>query len=848
MLTLLIASTCWTGAMAQYYESKDGKGAHVGNLYYLLNRDTHTAIVTNRTMSNIGSDAGSNSYSETIVIPETFDVEQETLDETGTEVVTYTVIGIQGYAFFGCTNLKSVSIPNTVTTIGERAFDESNNLKEITVAPLNANFYQEDGVLYNKLKTELIFCTKTKSDKVVVPDDVERIQEFAFSNCNAITEIVLPDELKEIGEFAFMNCSALKKINIPTSLTTLGNNAFRNDTELSSSIVLPATLTTIGSEVFRNCSKLSNVTISEGITSISNYAFKECSALKTIELPTTLSKIGIGSFVSSGLTSINIPEGITDIPASAFSECKLTSIKLPNSLLTISSNAFSSNGSTVNSVDIPESVESIANNAFKGTNVKNFNINNIPNRISIGANTPFNTSDTKIHVFTKMASTFEQAPNWSNYAGLFVDDIDIEHVESITLDNEQLFVLTNSTGKLNATVNPSNARIKDVIYTSSNEDIILISNAQTGDFVAGSIVGTATITCTAADGSGKFAKCEVTVKKAFIPAGSVTLSKSEKDMEVGETFKLTATIAPANTTYKEIIWTSSNEDVATVSNGNVTAVAPGVATITAISKDGAARAKCKVTVRNAYIAHTLQDGDPYTNDEEALVKVLTYSRKFKNTEWQPLYIPFRMSYEDWCENFEVAKLTNIHSYDTNGDGKIDRQEMEWIKVKSGTLKENHPYLIKAKKSDENNDQEIIVNGATIYPAANNSIQCSSTEYTYDFRGVYKTTKGLRSIGGYIMAGGQFGIAASDESKVNSYRFYLQITAKDGQIITTANEAKIIILDEFGNEETTAINEIESSHSDATAVYNVNGIKQTSTKQGLNIVKMADGTTKKIFIK
>ena len=90
--------------------------------------------------------------------------------------------------------------------------------------------------------------------------------------------------------------------------------------------------------------------------------------------------------------------------------------------------------------------------------------------------------------------------------------------------------------------------------------------------------------------------------------------------------------------------------------------------------------------------------------------------------------------------------------------------------------------------------------------------------------------------------------ASNTAKINPYRFYMQITAKDGQLIDNINEAKIVVIDELGFEETTAINSVESDTTDATAIYSANGIKQASTKQGLNIVRMTDGSTKKIFVK
>ena len=97
-----------------------------------------------------------------------------------------------------------------------------------------------------------------------------------------------------------------------------------------------------------------------------------------------------------------------------------------------------------------------------------------------------------------------------------------------------------------------------------------------------------------------------------------------------------------------------------------------------------------------------------------------------------------------------------------------------------------------------------------------------------------------------MSGGEFK-KSNSSATINPCRFYLQITAKDGQLVKI-NNAKIIEFDEFGNEETTAINSVESDQNNVTEIYNVNGIKQVSTKQGLNIVKMADGSAKKLFVK
>ena len=477
------------------------------------------------------------------------------------------------------------------------------------------------------------------------------------------------------------------------------------------------------------------------------------------------------------ITSVVIKNGVTTIGTHAFEGCKLTSITLPEGLTTINASAFSDNETTIERVSIPQSVTFIGNNAFKGTSVQNFYINNIPSKIAIGETSPFEAPGVSIHVFTLMKSIFENAQNWSNYQGRFVEDIDIIHVKSITLDNTNMVVLPGSSGKLDATIKPGDARVKDVVY-STNSDVIHITNPATGDFEAGADEGIATITCAAMDGSGASTSCIVKVQESFTPAVSVTTNKSKITLAVGNSAQLTATIAPATATYKNIIWRSSDEDIAEVVNGVVTAKASGVATITATSGDGAAHANCEVTV--SYGNLTLTDGLPYTIHAELPVRKLSYERVFNNTAWQPLYIPFRWSYEDWKDDFDVAELLNVYAYDNDGDGQ-EETIVEIVPVTEGTLQENHPYLIKAKTPGQ---KIFYIENTTIYPAESNAIQFASTENIYEFRGVYEKTD-VPYEGGYVMNSGQFR-KSNSTTTINPYRFYLQITTKDGQPVNDAN--------------------------------------------------------------
>lgn len=837
LLLLFIVSASWTGAKAQYWEAAAGTRAHVDGIFYLINDVTHTAVVTNEFYDEVEGDKFK--YTNAVSIPETFTT------EAGGE--SYTVIGIMGKAFYNCPDLISVDIPKSVTTIGSQAFDGCDKLEGINVNPLNGNYYAKNGILYNKLQTELIFCTRSFTGKFTVSNDITKIHEFAFNNCQKITEVVLPNGLKEIGNGAFMNCTAMTKINIPTSLTALGNNAFRNASSLTSSIILPASISSISSDAFRGCAKIPSVTIPEGITSIGDYAFRGCTKVTSIELPTTITRLGIASFSNTGISSIVIPTGITEIPNYAFDGCKLTSISLPEGLKTISISAFGNNGTTIESVSIPQSVTYIDDNAFNGTNVSNFYINNIPSKTTISGTTPFKTSGATIHVFTLMKSVFENAVNWSKYKGHFVEDIDITHVESITLDNANMTVLTTKPGKLNATINPADARIKDVVFTSSNDKIVIISNPATGDFVAGATEGTATITCTAMDGTGAYAECVVTVKKSFTPAESVTLNKTNASMEVGNSLKLTATITPANATYKNIIWVSSDEDVAEVSNGTVTAVGPGNATITAISGDGNARAKCSISV--TYGTYTLTDGTEYTGEEDYYVKELTYSRVFKNDNWQCLYVPFDMSYNDWKDNFEVAIINNIHQYDDEDDGIIDRTEIEILYQKVGkTIKAHTPCMIRAKKADANNPQQITINNVTLKKAESKTLDCSSVFTKFIFHGTYSKVSGQDMVDNhyYSMSAGAFSPASNpDKHSVKGLRWYLEIIDRNGESsLAKTSEISIVAIDE---DEVTGIANIENETGNKiVSIFDANGRKMNSFQKGLNIVKYSNGTTKKIM--
>lgn len=260
-------------------------------------------------------------------------------------VNTYTVTSIGEMAFWlNNKQVKSIEIPNSITEIQPKALNGSEELKEIVVDNGNTKYSSENGVLFNKDKTELICYPEGKADKsYTVPNTVKVIGYLSFYRCELIEELIMQEGVTKIDDLAFLWCSALKEVTIPNSVTTIGTQAFDVCKSLES-IEIPNSVTTIGERVFESCEKLDNVVIPSSINSIVDRMFYGCSSLKNITIPNTVTSIGENAFTScSSLQSIEIPNSVTEIKAGAFSHCaSLENVIIPDSVISIGNGVLAS--------------------------------------------------------------------------------------------------------------------------------------------------------------------------------------------------------------------------------------------------------------------------------------------------------------------------------------------------------------------------------------------------------------------------------------------------------------------------------------------------------------------------
>ncbi len=249
-----------------------------------------------------------------------------------------------GSRAFYMTNVNKVHIPASVTKIYGDSFSRSSNLKVFDVDTKSTSFSSANGILYNKNKTGVIACGGG-IDSVTLPNTVTAIGERAFVYNEKLSAITIPSSVKSIAAYAFEDCRNLTSITIPSSVTVIEKRAFDHCDSLKT-VKLNAGITTISEGVFNYCKSLQSINIPSSVTSIGSGAFSSCKSLQSVNIPSSVTTIENRAFREcTSLQSINIPSSVTTIERDAFINCtSLKSLTVPKSVTTIGDSAIGYNG------------------------------------------------------------------------------------------------------------------------------------------------------------------------------------------------------------------------------------------------------------------------------------------------------------------------------------------------------------------------------------------------------------------------------------------------------------------------------------------------------------------------
>jgi len=345
------------------------------------------------------------------------------------------VISIGSTAFQGCSGLSTIMIPGSVSFIGSDAFAGCVNLATFNVDINNLNYSSINGVLFNKDKSILVtYPTGNSATNYSIPGTVKTINDKAFNQCYALTSITIPNSVVTIGNEAFLNCR-FSSVDIPNSVITIGNNAFTN-CSLLTSIAIPGSVTTIGYSAFELCAKLGSINVEP---SNSNYASvggvlfnKDVTTLiaypmgitsTSYSIPATVKTLGSSAFIyCSRLASISIPASVTSIGSATFQNCTgLTSIELPIHISYIDTYAFSG-CINLRTVTIPSSVTTLLTGAFYNcTSLSTIHAKSaIPINLSaindVFTNVPVTTCT--LYIPTNFKSLYQAADKWKAFTNM----------------------------------------------------------------------------------------------------------------------------------------------------------------------------------------------------------------------------------------------------------------------------------------------------------------------------------------------------------------------------------------------------------------------------------------------
>ena len=745
-----------------------------------------------------------------VIIPETVEAAEWNKN--------YTVKRIGEEAFKGCNRLTTIKVPNSVTTIGYAAFQDCDGLTSINI-----------------------------------PESVTAIENYVFSGCNGLTSINIPNAVTTIGDYAFSGCIGLTTINIPNSVTTIGEFAFFNCWGMTE-IHIPSSVTTIGNQAFAWCylnaitvnadnayfssyegvlfdksqhtiircpeGKKGEYKIPNSVITIENSAFQDCSGLTTINIPNSVTIIGNSAFESCNeLTTINIPNSVTTIGNSAFQFCDgLATLYIQSILPPTASEGCFLGCYNLQTIYVPQEAVS----TYQATAPYNeHNIQGIaPIRSELGD---------EVRTWDTLYCQKMPATEWTNHgvlksaAQLKTNKLETNEGAIANLldgDTQTFFQSTWSVPNTNMEAhylqidlggelqhllvkyaesnNPNNSEPRKVKVYATKDTL----NGWTDLGTARFLNRTGTL------------RMDLGAPYRYLK------------LEIVETFSNMENNGNRFFTWSELgIWNGAALRPETCQQ--VPALLAQIVEAEALGQEPSDELTTQATALKAQLikGDTCRFYDQafhaVRTQAEANVARAEYVRNYEHTNWQALYLPFDIAFDDISDRFDVARLNNIHQYDDNEDGQFDRTELEVLHLKAGgTLKANIPYMVRAKQTGE---QTMAATNVTVQPMTSKQLDCSSITHRYLFTGSYQEISGqdMFTKKYYAMSQGNLSLATNPTAYLSPFRWYMVAEDRTGN--SAAYTPKMIRVVDIETGETTGIGEVETTEAPQSGnIYDLNG--------------------------